>query len=552
MAANSSGKRTGAVLASGAILSLVIAGSASVACGEADCAESATCAGVGADAHAGGQVDGSVVGDTDADALEHGIRLSIVDPHSPEIVVQGASLALELGVERSPGSQGEIRVEVTGLPKDATSSGVIIAAGSMKGSVSIQTLGTTPQGLMTVTLTATHADDGQRSEVKIELQVRGRSGTLDTTFGDAGVQGTIFASPGLIGTASLQSVLGLPDGRVLVGAQRVNNATVARLSATGKLDTGYGGAGVASLLVSQGFVRLAPMNATTYALAGPGGLTGALFLLDQAGAPVPSFNGTGRRDVDVGPGAYGSHGLASLPDGKALVLSRYQNMAGGTGLGITRWKPDGTLDTTYGADPPGLCSITVAGTGGTMLYPGTMLVAPDGGVRVHAKSNAAGGDGFVKGCTASGAMDTTVGPAPNHVQTGLEFGAATRAPNGDLVVVSETYWRRYNTGGVSDTSIGALGRVALPTDIVGRAALVQADFKVVVGGVQGGSLKVLRYLPNGVLDPDFGDDGVVTLDVSKNDFPADLAALAFQTGGRLLVGGSRSDTADAVVARLWF
>ncbi|MBX3199343.1 MAG: hypothetical protein KF894_14515 [Labilithrix sp.] len=159
----------------------------------------------------------------------------------------------------------------------------------------------------------------------------------------------------------------------------------------------------------------------------------------------------------------------------------------------------------------------------------------------------------MKGCTSSGALDVAVGPAPDHVQTGIMAGRAARASSGELVVVSESSWRRYNAGGVADTSVGVLGTVSLPSGVVGSAALVQDDFKVLVGGSDGGAFKVLRYLPNGELDPDFGEAGVVTLDVAGEGGTASLEALAFQAGGRLLVGGTRydDDATDAVVARLW-
>ncbi|MBX3208082.1 MAG: hypothetical protein KF764_23755 [Labilithrix sp.] len=546
-------KRTSTFLFGASILMLLAVASTGVACGTEDCAESASCGASGTDVDA--SADASA-GGSDAEALDRGIRLSIVSPKSPEPVVQGEALALTLGVERRPGSQGEIELALTGLPSGATSGALsAVASGATQGAVTIQTAPTTPQGRATITITATHAADGERSEVKLELQVRGRPGARDTSFGDAGVTRTLFSSPGLIGTGALHDVMGLPDGRVLVGGRRVNNATVARLSATGKLDTGFGGAGFASLLVSQGFLRLAPTptGTSTYALVGPGGGVGALFLLDQAGAAVTSFNGTGRRDVDVGPSPFGAHQLAVLPDGKVLVLSRYNTMAGGQGLGITRYKPDGALDVSYGADPPGLCSITVAGTGGTMLYPGNLLVAPDGSARVHAPSTPAAFSSFVKGCTPSGAVDTAVGAAPNHVQTGIANGRAVRAPSGELIVASESSWSRYNAGGAVDTSIGALGTVALPSGVNASAVLVQDDFKVVVGGSEGRAFKVFRYLPNGVLDPDFGEDGVVTLDVADENGMASLDALAFQTGGRLLVGGTRfdDDATDVVVVRLW-
>ena len=86
------------------------------------------------------------------------------------------------------------------------------------------------------------------------------------------------------------------------------------------------------------------------------------------------------------------------------------------------------------------------------------------------------------------------------------------------------------------------------------ALALQPDGKILVAGSAGistSAVHVTRYLANGELDLDFGDDGVALLPDTCCD-GAHATGLAVQPDGKVLVGGwiSNTDTQDSFVARL--
>jgi uncharacterized delta-60 repeat protein len=72
----------------------------------------------------------------------------------------------------------------------------------------------------------------------------------------------------------------------------------------------------------------------------------------------------------------------------------------------------------------------------------------------------------------------------------------------------------------------------------GRAVVIQQDGKIVVGGFAGNGTNtdfaVVRYNPDGSLDDSFGSDGMVTTDISGNDYAFTITLLS---AGRILAGG---------------
>jgi uncharacterized delta-60 repeat protein len=104
-------------------------------------------------------------------------------------------------------------------------------------------------------------------------------------------------------------------------------------------------------------------------------------------------------------------------------------------------------------------------------------------------------------------------------------GSGTQAAAGDL-----------------DTTFGTNGIVA--TDFnngsdVGRSAVLQPDGKIIVGGVtyieMGFDFVLARYMPDGSLDPSFGNNGKVVTDFTGSD---NGYAVALQADGKILLAGT--------------
>jgi uncharacterized delta-60 repeat protein len=329
-----------------------------------------------------------------------------------------------------------------------------------------------------------------------------RPGTLDHAFSGNGM-----ATPSLAGSKdnAARSLARTPDRRLVVsGPTATAGLVVARLRPHGSLDRGFGARGLATV----------PLPGTT-----PDGGTGLAVFRDGRTlvcATLVPADGTAWRiacarllgDGTLDPG-FGTGGVALVGPGgarvEALALTRDGDLVlGGAmpGLGseqpiVLRLLPDGTPDPAFGAGGVAAAGAPVAG-------------------RVRAL--ALGPDGAV-------AAAVSVDPS-------------LLAPDG-LVLA------RWTPAGVPDPAVGlGTGVAALPsTGVVAQglgAAGVALDplGRTVVGGtgLDGGRLigVVVRFAPDGSLDPTFGKGGVTRLELRD---PVRVRALAVRRGGRIFVGG---------------
>jgi uncharacterized delta-60 repeat protein len=216
--------------------------------------------------------------------------------------------------------------------------------------------------------------------------------------------------------------------------------------------------------------------------------------------------------------AFGTAGKVSilLPPAKAIALQSDGKLLAVGGMNLSRYNPDGSVDTTFGTNG----SVTIVANGGPVDEMLSLGVQADGKI-------------VVAGFTS---LPTSV--------------------NDNFAVL------RFNANGSLDTSFGSGGKVV--TDFNGlsdraSAVLVQPDGKIVAAGnaasgtVLLGELDfaVVRYLPDGTLDPAFGAGGKATLNIAgKSDF-ATTAVL--QADGKILVAGrvfsDAGTEADIGVAR---
>jgi uncharacterized delta-60 repeat protein len=247
--------------------------------------------------------------------------------------------------------------------------------------------------------------------------------------------------------------------------------------------------------------------------------------------------------------------VAVQADGEIVVLG-YSHNGTNEDVLLTRYKADGTLDTTFG-------------TGGFVLYDRGgndrglgLALQPDGKI-VAAGYTYTGNyrDVLVLRYNTNGTLDSTFGAGGAAIYssagsaTDIGFGVAVQA-DGGIIVVGETsngtnqdaLVLRYTAAGSLDNGFGN-GGVFLysgPGNNMDRAfaAAIQQDGKIVVVGASVVNNKddalVLRLNANGTLDGTFGLGGVVTYSGAGDNFDYGNG-VALQEDGRIVVLGATSN-----------
>jgi uncharacterized delta-60 repeat protein len=223
----------------------------------------------------------------------------------------------------------------------------------------------------------------------------------------------------------------------------------------------------------------------------------------------------------------------------------------------------GDLDPTFSDDGKVLSDIAGGDDGASAI-----AVQPDGKiVAAGFSSQPAGGRTFaVVRYDSAGLPDPSFGEN-GIVTTGFGDGdAAARAvaveADGGIVVAGtssqpETGWDfalvRYEPDGGLDPSFGDNGRVTTDFDDVANAVnalVLQPDGKLLVAGESRGDFALARYDADGSLDTSFSGDGVVTTDFAGK---ADTAyAVALQGDGRIVAAGSAFEKQDFYDAPQFF
>lgn len=121
----------------------------------------------------------------------------------------------------------------------------------------------------------------------------------------------------------------------------------------------------------------------------------------------------------------------------------------------------------------------------------------------------------------------------------LVAGKSFNGSNSDFAIA------RYLPNGILDSTFGSMGRVT--TDIGGfddaaTGLALYSDGRIVVAGTSSdgvyGNMAIVRYLPNGTVDPAFGTAGKLIFDFGFND---EAGAVATMPDDRVIVVGSAFD-----------
>jgi uncharacterized delta-60 repeat protein len=246
---------------------------------------------------------------------------------------------------------------------------------------------------------------------------------------------------------------------------------------------------------------------------------------------------------------YDDPDLAVQPDGKivmvAFALPRVS--PADNGYLLTRYNADGTLDTTFGV---GGSVISSAGTNPVVaLAPdGGILVSSNAGAAAAVFEPKAGG--LIERYRPDGTLDTSFGTAGSVKIPTTDTLSSDTPPvavqnDGSVLVLSRDQLglgvQRLSPSGQPDQSFGGSGHVRL---FVGRqdlfdeprAIAIDSSDRIVIAGVITGDgdrgSVVIRLTPAGGLDRTFSDDGHVVLSSLS------ISSLLVQPSGAIVVGTS--------------
>jgi uncharacterized delta-60 repeat protein len=293
------------------------------------------------------------------------------------------------------------------------------------------------------------------------------------------------------------------------------------------------------LLVALGAVRPVGADGTLDPSFGHGGIT------------TTSFFGSWTQDS--------ASSLALMPDGRAVVAGYTNVDLEDTFMAVARYLPSGALDTTFDGDgmasvqfpavPPGI------GSGASAE---SVLLQPDGRVVLVGYLTVFQGEFFALArLNADGSPDTSFGESGRVTTPFPGWGVATAAvlqPDGRIVAVgmaNPVYGpmpaaARYTADGRLDPTFGTNGQVtlSLPYPFTVQDVALQPDGKLVIAGQYGGYSPVadrdfglVRLLPDGSPDPEFGTNGLVRSDFRGVENGYSVTVLP---DGRLVLGGTRA------------
>jgi uncharacterized delta-60 repeat protein len=272
------------------------------------------------------------------------------------------------------------------------------------------------------------------------------------------------------------------------------------------------------------------------------------------------------------PGLTNAADAVVQPDGKIVVagntLVRFQGdvIMGSFTLpdkfAVTRFNPDGGLDTTFGTGGQVLAGFGSDQSSGTLgdVANGVAL-QPDGKIVVAGsvpRPATSAHDFVLIRFNADGSLDTgfgtgglvTVSPA------GWGGGAVAVQPDGKIVTLGSGFTvMRFDATGQPDSGFGTGGSVT--TTFAGLSLVsamdvaLQPDGKIVAAGGGGSYFGAARYDAAGRLDPSFGSGGPVAVNLAVHSGPI---RLALQSDGKVVLAGTRNGTSggfstDFVVAR---
>jgi uncharacterized delta-60 repeat protein len=278
----------------------------------------------------------------------------------------------------------------------------------------------------------------------------------------------------------------------------------------------------------------------------------------------PSFRGTGVARTVFRGRAFGGFPVAVVrqDDGKLVVagLSSGRNYRKyPPAFTLVRYLPDGTRDKQFGSS-----GIVATGRGMRAGGAAAVIQQADGKLVVAGSRAIGGGDeGYYQSgfalvrYDARGRLDPSFGAGTGTVTTafGSEFAnanALVQQADGKLVAAGTSDGAlalvRYEPDGSVDPSFGTGSGTVLTPGGSAQALTQQADGKLLAAGSLGGgnTFLVVRYDSNGHLDPEFGaGTGIVFKPLPVPGSSGRFSAILQQADGKIIAVGTATGSATS-------
>jgi uncharacterized delta-60 repeat protein len=375
-------------------------------------------------------------------------------------------------------------------------------------------------------------------------------GELDPTFGAPG--GWQIAPVLETHRAEARAVALQPDGRI-VTATTYGPTASAQLSARVSRRLPDGTRDFETTLVFQPAASYPTCHANAVALqadgkmvvagsAGSGSMSDiAVARVNTAGILDTSWSGDGLLTSDFSS-EDAAHGVAVQSDGKIVVVGT-AGMTGARNFLVVRYLADGSLDPAFGTTGVGH---TLTSFGRSDDIARAVAFQPDRKIVVAGTVLGPGDYDFgVARYLADGSLDPSFGGGQGSVLTDLSLddyahGLALQ-PDGKIVVCGtdgNAMVVRYLPDGTLDPAFGTggiAGAIITVGPDVARSVVVQSNGRIVLAGSGDGDFVLARFNPDGTPDASFSGDGEV-----RTDFLGDADSalgLALDANGDLIAAG---------------
>lgn len=327
------------------------------------------------------------------------------------------------------------------------------------------------------------------------------------------------------------------------------------------------------------------INSGTLTLAFAPNQTGNSLLTVRAGDPDGDFvdasfqvtvvsastdNGFGTAGISSAMFPGGSaepHAMALQSDGR-VIEAGWLSSASPRSLALARFKPDGSLDASFGNTGEVVTPVSLPSYGLENGLAMSVLVQADGKIVVAGSLNAT--NLLLTRFNADGTLDTSFGAGGFVISPGVGYAQVLEQPDGKLVAAgysaSGFVVARYNNDGTPDTTFNIGGATTIPIGSgsspypegsIAEGATLQSDGKIVVVGLAGDANKkvdiaLVRVDADGTPDATFGIGGTVMTSLRAGQDVA--GSVVVLPNGKIVVGGSSQRSAntyigDAMLAR---